>query len=165
MLYPTQLASAKVVLHLSSSIQLWKNQSSSLMDLSKLLWENGRELIYPHICASCNPRRKGGMILYFSKGKTDLGKKRTLSSFHLTSHSTILTDVLEVKHYLLKLYNFFLGWVGIIISWNSSESRPRMELLLHKQRSCGINSKGYRAGLCKSYNFPVLHGIPKHNTE
>ena len=42
---------------------------------------------------------------------------------------------------------------------------PRLELLLHKQRSSGINNKGYRAGLCKSYNFHGQHGLPKHNIQ
>ena len=35
-LYQNQLGLAKVVIHLSSNIQLWKNQSSSVMGLAKL---------------------------------------------------------------------------------------------------------------------------------
>ena len=58
------------------------------------------------------PTRKsntfGGIILYFFQMKSRLRKKMDISSLHLTSHSTILTDVLKVKHFLLKLYNFFL---------------------------------------------------------
>ena len=40
-LYQNQLGLAKVVIHLSSNIQLWKNQSSSVMGLAKLF---GRKL-------------------------------------------------------------------------------------------------------------------------